>query len=425
MNIILIVTFLGILYFLAHAFTAFFSRSKIPDVLWLMIIGLFLGPIFGIIDPSTLGAVGQVFVTVTLVIILFQGGIGISFNAFMHAWQHGIVLTLVNFFATVLVVGFASNLFLGLNVLSSFMLGAIIGGTSSAVVIPMLQQLKMRSESKAILILESALNDVLVIVVALAFLDFQTGNTHSVGFTLGSILASFSVAIILGGIGALLWSIILDKIRTLQNSIFATPAFVFIIFGAAELLGFSGYIAALTFGIIIGNMDILQGYSNRMPVLNSARPAALNETERQFFSEIVFLLKTFFFVYLGLSIKLTDSKLLYVGLILTAICFILRIPVIRFSVSRKTPKEDASLMAVMVPKGLAAAAMASLPLQRGLVGGETVQNVTFAIILFSTAITSILVWLVHKTPVGKLYHRLFLNFETPPGPEPSVITEHK
>jgi NhaP-type Na+/H+ or K+/H+ antiporter len=37
------------------------------------------------------------------------------------------------------------------------MLGATVGGTSSAVVIPLLSQLKMKSESAAMLVLESAL----------------------------------------------------------------------------------------------------------------------------------------------------------------------------------------------------------------------------------------------------------------------------
>lgn len=421
MNTILIVVFLGILYFLAHVFASFFSRSKIPDVLWLMIIGLLLGPIFGVVDTSGIGEVGPVFVTVTLVVILFQGGLGIRFKTFANAWPRGLALSIATFVAIVITTGIAATVLTGLTPLNAFMLGAIIGGTSSAIVIPMVHQLRMSSESKTVLILESALTDVLCIVVALALMDVQLGNSHNLGLTIGSIIASFFIAIILGVLVAIVWSVALGRIRTLQNSIFATPAFVFIIFGATELLGFSGYMAALAFGITIGNIEILQGFLSKTKFLNhSVRPSSLNDIEKSFFSEIVFLLKTFFFVYIGLSIKINDAWLIYVGIILSVLYFIIRIPVVRFSISRNTLKEDASLMAVMVPIGLAAAALASLPLQLGIAGGEIIQNVTFAVVFVTITFTSILVWLVHETPFAKLYYRLFYGFGPPPSPETKI-----
>lgn len=406
MDTILIVVLLGILYFLAHAFASFFGRTKIPDVLWLMTIGLLLGPVLGLIQPSTTGELSQVFVTITLVVILFQGGLGISYKTFVSAWR-GLYLTVLNFLATVAVVGIVSIMVAGLHPLTAFMLGAILGGTSSAVVIPMLNHLRMQTTNKTILILESALTDVLCIVIALALLDFELGNGQNLGLTIGSIVASFFVAIIIGMAGAILWSILLKKIRTVQDSIFATPAFVFIIFGASELLGFSGFIAALSFGITIGNAELLERLFNKN---RSICPSALNVVEKSFFSEIVFLLKTFFFIYIGLSITLSDLWLIWVGLILAILCFILRIPVIRFSISKNTSIREAALMSVIVPKGLAAAALASIPLQRGIAGGDVIQGVTFAVVFFTITLTSILVWLVHETAFVKLFNRVFSRF---------------
>ncbi len=414
MSIVLAVVFFGILYFLAHAFAGIFSRTKIPDVLWLIIIGLCLGPVFNIVSPARLGDVGPVFVTLTLVVILFESGLGISLDTLLKAWSRGVALTALNFLVTVIVVGSATFLLTHMAPLSAFMLGAIVGGTSSAVVIPMLQQIKMQNESSAILLLESALSDVLCIIVTLALLNAYKGSTPNLGLTIGGIIASFIVAAVLGILGSMLWSILLSQMRTLHNSIFATPAFVFIIFGIAELLGFSGYIAALAFGITLGNMELGKLRLKKIRLFNLLlKPDYLNRTEKAFFSEIVFVLKTFFFVYVGLSIQLTDSWLMYVGLILTVLVFVLRIPVVRFSIAKSTPVRDASLMAVMVPKGLAAAALASLPLHQGIAGGEVIQNVAFAVVLFSIAMTSILIFLVHKTTLSKLYLRMFSGFGLP------------
>jgi potassium/hydrogen antiporter len=53
-------------------------------------------------------------------------------------------------------------------------------------------------------------------------------------------------------------------------------------------------------------------------------------------------------------------------------------------------------MSAIVPKGLAAAVLATIPLQRGIVGGEFIMNLTFSIVLFSIVFTSVLVPLVGR-----------------------------
>ena len=60
-------------------------------------------------------------------------------------------------------------------------------------------------------------------------------------------------------------------------------------------------------------------------------------------------------------------------------------------------------MAVMVPKGLAAAVLASIPLQRGVVGGELIMNVVYGVVLSSIVMTSILLILVEKTKLSDFY----------------------
>ena len=65
-----VIVFVGILIFLAHIFTAVFSRTRVPDVLLLIIIGICVGPVLGLASPEHFGTVGPVLTTVTLIIIL-------------------------------------------------------------------------------------------------------------------------------------------------------------------------------------------------------------------------------------------------------------------------------------------------------------------------------------------------------------------
>ncbi|MBI5021085.1 MAG: cation:proton antiporter [Ignavibacteriales bacterium] len=408
MNVAPVIVFVGILIFLAHLFAGIFRRTKIPDVLFLFIIGLVLGPVLSIVTPDKFGAVGSIFTTITLVIILFEGGISIPFDSIRFAIRGALPLTILNFFATMIAFGFIGVIFSELDLMKSLMLGAMVGGTSSAIVIPLVRQLSMHENSRSILVLESAISDVLCIVVVLGFLEAMRFGELQLGLMIGKMIASFLLAIILGGFGAFVWSLILHKVRTLQNSLFLTPAFVFIVFGIVELLGYSGAISSLAFGFTIANINLV-----KIPLLKkyiSKEPISLNEPEKLFEAEIVFLLKTFFFVYIGLSIQFLNVGWIIFGLLLTIALFALRVPVVKYSISKATPVSDVRLMSVIVPKGLAAAVLASLPFQQGIEGGEFIQNITYIVILFSVIFTSVMIVLINNPAIKKYYNTYFKNF---------------
>jgi len=396
----------GILIFLAHLFAGLFRYKKIPDVLLLIVIGLILGPFTGIIDQSFFGNLGSVFANITLVIILFEGGTGLRMNVLRSALRGTASLTIINFTISMLVTGLCTLVIFDFDPIRSFMLGAFLGGTASAIVIPLVNQMKMDVGSKTILILESAVSDVLCIVVGLTLFEaFKLGGLDF-GNMLGSIVGGFLFSMIIGLIAGLAWSFMLNRVRTLQNSIFTTPAFVFIVYGISELLGFSGAISALMFGITLANIDLLP-----LPLLakyTKEIPHTFNDTERVFFAEVVFLLKTFFFVYIGISIVLTDYFSLAVGFILTILLYIVRIPTVKMSVRPNLPLEDRVVMAFMVPKGLAAAVLASLPFQYGMPGGEYIQNITYATVLLSIVLNSLMVFLHSRYPGIKWFYGYFL-----------------
>ena len=370
-----LVIFIGLLIFVSHLFAGIFEKKGIPDVLMLMIIGIIIGPVLNLVTPESFGIVTGIFTTITLVFILFQGGLDLRFETMQSALRGMTFITCTNFGVTTLVVGLIAWLLLGLEPIPAFTLGAILGGTSSAVVIPLVKQLKLQESARTILVLESALSDVLCIVFVLALIQAYSADGIRVGAIVGSIISSFTLAALLGIVSALLWSVLLAKIRTIKNSMFTTPAFVFVIYGIAEVLGFSGAIAALAFGVTLANIDrfrikTIQRFVNKG--LNT-----FNDAEKQFFSEIVFLLKTFFFVFIGISIQFTNGWALLFGFFITI---------------------------VMVPKGLAAAVLASLPLQYGLPGGEMIRDLTYAVILTSIVLTSILIPVLEKVPAVSAFY---------------------
>ncbi len=396
----------GALVFIAHALTALFSRARVPDVLLLTVIGILLGPVLHLVKPSNFGSVGPVFAAVTLVILLFEAGLSLDLDVIRGAIRPTLLLTITNFLLTIGAVSIAAHFLTGMSTHLVLMLGAIIGSTSPAVIVPLTKKLNMAQSSKTTLFLESAISDVLSIVVTIGLLNSSHLRQVRIGSMVGQIVASVTIAALAGAGSALIWSALLHRVRRLENSIFTTPAFVFVLFGVVELLGFSGYIASVTFGAVLGNIETFQaGYW--MNAFLPSEAITLNEPERVFLSEVVFLLKTFFFVYVGVSMQLSSLQTAYTALALTAIVFAMRIPAAWIGLDRSTPVHDAAFVATMSPKGLAAVVLASMPLERHLPGAENLQALTYWMVFFSIVFTSILSFLIERTPVARVYCALF------------------
>ena len=393
----LFILILGTLVFAAHWFAEIFSKRRIPDVLLLMFIGIIIGPLLKLIDAEKLSTIGNIFGQLTLVILLFESGTELSFKTLAESIKNTVTLTLVNFVFTFIIIGFLGWLALGMNPGISFMLGAALGGSSSAVAIPLVKQISIGEKSKTILILESAFSAILCIVVTLAIFESYKYGEFRIGIIFGQVFSSFLLASFIGVIGSIFWSMVLDKVRTINNSIFTTPAFVFIIYGINELLGYSGIISALAFGIGLANMEII--HDRWLKKFSDRKPTLLNPMEKTLFSELVFLMKTFFFVYVGISIKFESFSSLLIGLGISFILIISRIIVVRISLPANTQgidHKDRAFLSMMIPRGLAAAVLATMISQSGLEGSGKVGNIVFSVIFFTIIFTSVLVPLLEK-----------------------------
>ncbi|MBN1115720.1 MAG: cation:proton antiporter [Bacteroidales bacterium] len=397
MNLYITIISLGVLIFLSHVFNELFDKTKIPNVLLLLLIGIIIGPVSGIVTTDFFGKLGNVFTTITLIVILFESGSGLNFKEIKKAIGSATLLTLLNFIITVLLTSYLSRWLLSIDVMSSVFIGSIVGGTSSAVVIPMVKQLKMGEKSTSVLILESALSDVLCLVVGLALLDGITQGVVTVGMVLSKMWKAFVFAITLGLLSGFVWSAVIGKIRSVKNSMFTTLAFVFILYGVVELLGLNGGIAVLSFGILLGNVEGF-GKTRKFKKLFAFESSGFNPHERDFFSEVVFIMQTYFFVYVGISIQFGSISIYAAGLLIVLLIILLRVPGVIFLTGSGITRPEKTIMSVMTPKGLVPAVLASLPLQRGLAHGEIILDLGYSIVLFSIIICSLLVILLSVKP---------------------------
>ncbi|MBW6480928.1 MAG: cation:proton antiporter [Bacteroidales bacterium] len=395
MDTFFIIIALGLLIFFSHLFNELFDRTKIPNVLLLLLIGIIIGPVSGIITQDFFGSLGQVFTTITLIIILFESGASLKLGIIRKTLASSLLLTVLNFIITVTIAVAVVSTLTPLNIVEASFVGAIIGGTSSAVVIPMVRQLKLSDKGSSLLILESALSDVLCLVVGLALLDGIAEGMVSMGKILSNMWKGFLFALLIGLLAGVIWSFFIRSMRSLKNSMFTTLAFTFVLYGIVESLSFNGGISVLAFGIVLGNID---GLSDRplFRKLELKPVSGVNENERNFFSEIVFVMQTYFFVYVGISLQFGSLKIYAIGLMLILLIMASRPFIIKLFTRKDYSASEVAIMSVMTPKGLVPAILASIPLQMGFTGGEVIMDLGYSVVLFSIILCSALVIFIGK-----------------------------
>lgn len=406
---------LGLIYFLAHGFTAMFARTRVPDVLFLIALGLLFGPVFHLISPADFGKIGPVMTTLALLVILFDSGTRLRLPDLAASFRDTLALGVSSFVVTaVLAAGLAKALG-WLDWLPALMLGTAVAGSSAAVVVPLVYQLKVGEPASTTLITESALTDVLCIVGLFAIMQAFGQGVVDPGRVLGALLAALLLASAIGVLGAIGWLTLLSAVRRYPNSLSTTLGFALVLYGVAEILGYSGPIAVLAFGIALANQKELR--ITRLAFVHG-RETDITEHERAFHAELVFIFKIFFFVYLGLSITFAPL-LLGLAALITLAAYLGRLLLTRALLSRIAAWPDAAVVSFMVPKGLAAAVIAGIPLAAGVPGGETIRDTVYQVVLLSILLTAALVPATERTRLRNAYQWFFRGFRPSGAAQPA------
>ena len=386
---------IGLIIFIAHLFEAVFKKIKIPDVLMLMLLGIIAGPVYGFIDPSYFGQFGQVITGIALVVILFDGGTHLSIVELKKALKDTVSISLITFVVTGLTVWLFAHYILGQDTLLAVITAVICGAISPAVVLPMIEALGLSKKAQTILTLETAITDVLAIIIAFSLFDTAIDGGFNAGSVALKLVTSLSIAGVIGVAAALAWSYLLKHVRQFENNFFTTFAFLFVLYGFTEIFHISGPITCLAFGFTISNIHSL-GF-NKLSYLSDWAFHAFDEDEHSFFSEVKFLLKIFFFIYLGISFPLDNLNYIFYALLISILLILFRILIVRVSASNTLTVKDTQIMSIMIPKGLASAVLASIAVQKNIAGAESLQTIVYAIILWTILLDSIFVFLIEKT----------------------------
>jgi cell volume regulation protein A len=382
-----IVAFILFIGFLGHIF---FRKTGWPDLLFLITVGIVVGPVLNIFSKNDFLSFLPLFSTFTLLMVLFRGGmelnildvIGGSFRALFQASAY--------FAAGMVGTAVFVHFVMGWYWIESFMLGSIVSQTGAVVIVPLAKKIGVRSESATLLSIEATMTSIFNIIFFHAFLETRLGGILNLVEALTLMIVKFSVGITVGAIVGILWLWTLFHIPMDELMYMVAVGIILMGYIISERLGGSGSLTVLTLGIIIGNdKEIL-----RM-IGSSQSPGIFLEVKKyleRVQAEISHILRTFFFVLLGIMFDVKQLSLFTIlSYELPIICILLAIRYLVTSVStwKTTMFRDRCAITGLCALGLTPALLSLIPMQYNLSNSQFYSIIVTNLIILTNVITSI------------------------------------
>jgi cell volume regulation protein A len=355
MNLTSLFGLLGGLLVLAFVANRLFRWTRIPDVVVLMATGVMIGPVLGWARADQFKDVTHAFGTLALILILFEGGLDLNIRETISHFPGGLLFGVLAYGLTTLSAGLVASASLGISLRDGLLAGAVVGCTSSTIVLPVLQQWKAEKAVKIILLLESTLGDILgVLTVGFLIRSHQAGGS-AVGDFLTGFFSQVAISLAVSFLIGFGWSRLLPYLSEQQFWQVLTFSMVLLLYAGTERLGGSGLLAVLGFGLALSNLS-----GGRRSLIPASYPflGDGNEHHEQilnFHAELSFLVRTFFFVLIGVVVELSGLRPIWPVLLgVTGVIFLARwvsIQLSRWSWRGLGPGDREKIL-WMLPRGL-------------------------------------------------------------------------
>jgi cell volume regulation protein A len=373
------------------------KKRKIPDVFFLLLLGLVLGPTvfmnplvqqyvnLTLVDVSAMGAIPDFLRTLAIILIVFVAMFNLRLSVFKKFSNVSINLAIVGVIFNTAFAGLIAHLIFGLNPIYALLLGAAISGTGTGVILTFKDSLAKYKNSLTVINVESVFNSPFAAVFLLLFLGMVTMEPGALFQPLAyagqlwlMIVAGVGTGIVVGFAVSKLMKRMLSEYSSL-----ILFAIALITYALAENVGGSGILAVAVCGIVAGNFGF---------------PEKEREEVNRFDDQFSEMLRISIFTLLGAQVMLVlDIGQLLVSFAFFLILFLIRpvfvIPLLGKERGSYT-KKDIIVMSFIAPKGDSEAALAPL-VAATLIGagaaaaGNQIMNIIFLVIMFSILFSTV------------------------------------
>ena len=358
---------------------------KLPPLIGMILLGMFIGPSFLNIIPQSTLDISPYIKDIALVTVLFIGGLGISINQMKQIGRPSILLSIIPATLEGLTIAFLSILFLNFTFVQGAILGFIIAAVSPAVLVPSMVDLikKKIGQDKAIpqmLLVGASADDTIAITLFTTFLGIYLSNVNGKNISITKELISIPVTVLISIF--LGWILSILKILSIFKSINFKICFSFLI---CLLLRF----VENTFSLELFNSLLtimIYGFFLR---------ALLGDIAIKIQDGINVVWKygkLYLFAFVGMAINpYLVGKYLWIGILMIIISLSIRSIGVLISLigTDLSFKERIFCIIAYLPKATVQSAKAGIPLKMGVAGGEIMQALAILSVLITAPIGAI------------------------------------
>ncbi len=364
----------SILILVSLLISKFFDNVGVPTLLLFIAVGMLAGSegpghiVFQ--NAEVARAVG----IVSLIIILFSGGIGTQWRVVKPVLWQGLSLATFGVVASMTVVGIFAVHFLAMSWINALLLGAIISSTDAAAVFSQLRsrQVTLKGGLNPLLELESGSNDPMAVFLTVSLILLIQHPDTSPWKLLLLFLQQMGLGALIGyGLGKAM-VFLFNRLRFTHEGFYLvfSLAFACFAYAASDVVHGSGFLAVYLVGIIIGNGHVVH-----------------KKSMLRFFDGLAWLSQIGMFLTLGLFVfpshlwEVLSSSLLASA----ALIFVARPLSVYLSLAFSSLGwREKSLISWVGLRGAVPVILATFPLLAKLPEAEKLFNMIFFIVLTST-----------------------------------------
>ncbi|XGW32711.1 hypothetical protein V3C99_017331, partial [Haemonchus contortus] len=261
----------------------------------------------------------EIFFNIMLPPIIFNAGYSLKKRHFFRNIGSILVFafvgTTISCFATGSLLYVFTKVFgMGFSLQETLFFGAVISATDPVTVISLFTEMHVEADLFALVFGESALNDAVALVLSSTIDNFSSGNEvvgmNEIFFALGKFAYIFFGSLLMGSLIGCGNALITKMTAIAEHPLLESSLFVlvsYISFLIAEVVGLTGIVSVLFCGISQAHYT----YNNLSE--------ESQHTTKQFFQMISFVLESFIFCYIGVSIFVENNQKWNIGFLFFAL----------------------------------------------------------------------------------------------------------
>jgi NhaP-type Na+/H+ or K+/H+ antiporter/K+/H+ antiporter YhaU regulatory subunit KhtT len=355
------------------------DRFQVPSVLFLLVVGLVLGPgtaalaavapgLSGpLIGPDSFGNALSAIVGLAVAIIVFEGAFHLHIDRLRQAPSETLRLVtvgaVIGFVGTTATVRYA----LGADWTISALIGALLVATGPTVITPIMKAVPVRDRVSTALETEGIVNDVTAAILAVVVFEALQNDVSAPGQLAQLFATRVGTGIVVGlAVAAVVYYVLrhvdLSPANAPQNARLLVLAGALVAFAAANTIASEAGIAAVaTAGVVLGNADL-----------------PYEDTITKFKGDITLIVLSF--VFIALAALLDVNALLALGwggvaLVLILMFVIRPLAVWVSTTGGRLTRNERVFISLLGPRGIIPASVATLfAVEIAASGGSTAEG---------------------------------------------------